>query len=91
MISVPTTGVTATKTIEVVPEPKIDKVTLSAPTGTIKQGSPVVLPVSVVDNFSKTIPLKDIDFSGSGSTLYEQEHGLTAIGGTLSRQRLCHR
>jgi len=88
VISVPTTGVTATKTIEVVPEPKIDKVTLSAPTGTIKQGSPVVLPVSVVDNFSKTIPLKDIDFSGSGSTLLmNKSTALTAIGGTLSIDR----
>ncbi len=88
VVFVPTTGATATKTIEVLSDPKIDKVILSAPTGTIKQGTPVKLPISVVDLYNNAVALKDIEFSGSGSTLIlNKSTVLNANGATFNIEK----
>ena len=85
MVLVPTTGVSATKSFEILEEPKIDTVTLTKPTGTIKQGSPVILPISLMDNYNNAISLKDVDFSGTGSTLIMNGSTiLTSNGATFS-------
>lgn len=88
VVVAPSTGANASKTIEVLSNPKIDKVFLSTPSSVIKQGSQIVLPITVIDIYNNAVPLKDIEFSGSGSTLIlNKSTFLTANGATFSVEK----
>lgn len=76
--------VTVSKTITILDNPKIDQVYLSTPSGTIKQNTAIVLPVTVVDIYQRQIELKDISFGTYGTYLtMNGDTVLTAYGGTL--------
>ena len=81
----PTTGRNASKSITIMDKPKIDRVVLSAPAGTLKQNTAVILPVTVYDMNNKLMDLSDISIVQNGSTLTLNTNTfMTAVGGTLS-------
>nr|WP_243426329.1 cell wall-binding repeat-containing protein [Caldicoprobacter guelmensis] len=81
------TGVTASTTITVLADAKIDAVQLSAPETELKINRAAVLPVTVVDTYGNEIALKDIviviDATGTQLKMNDQAT-LTANGATLA-------
>lgn len=81
----PKTGKIGTKSITILDKPKIDTVTLSAPTDMLKQNKAVILPVKVQDMNNKTMDLNDITITQSGNSLILNSYTyITVAGGTLS-------
>ncbi len=63
-----TTGKTASATINVLPDPIIDVVTVGSPATELKKGKAATLPVTVIDTYGNEVALKDIEITGSGTT-----------------------
>ncbi|TFZ41447.1 hypothetical protein E4100_02390 [Soehngenia longivitae] len=63
-----TTGKTASATINVLPDAKIDVVTVGSPDTELKINKATTLPVTVIDTYGNEIALKDVQIVGSGST-----------------------
>lgn len=81
----PANGKIGSKSITIMDKPKIDRVVLSAPAGTLKQNTAVILPVTVYDMNNKLMDLSDISIVQNGSTLTLNTNTfMTAVGGTLS-------
>jgi len=58
------TGKTANTTIEVKANPVIDIVTINAPEKELKQDTPVVLPLDIIDSYGNEVALYDLDRIG---------------------------
>lgn len=81
------TGKTASATLKVVEDAKIDSVTVSAPATDLKQSKTVTLPVTVVDTYGNELALKDVEItnkSASELSFNTDEATLSASSATLS-------
>jgi hypothetical protein len=81
-------AVTVSKFINIMDNPKIDQIYMSAPSETLKQNTAAVLPVTVVDLYQRQIELKDISFTGYGtSLLLNGSTTISAYGATLKTEK----
>ncbi len=80
--------VTVSKSINILDNPKIDQIYLSAPSGNLKLNSTAVLPITVVDIYQRQIELKDISFTSYGTSLVlNGSTTINAFGATLRTEK----